>query len=393
MVSLMSVISTISIALGVAVLIIGLSAMSGFERELNDRILDVVPHGTIEPMNPPFSDWSALLKRIEAVPGILVVAPYLNFTGLAEHDEKLQAIQIKGVDPALEMRLSALPRYVQGDAWSHFQSGRQHVILGQGVADRLQVQSGDWITVMIPNTDPQMKLLQPKSILLQVCGIIALNGQLDYSFAMVPLADAQNYLQHGEDIGGIAIKVSDVFNANKLVRNAGEAASAYVKIHSWIDTYGYMYRDIQIIRVMIYLAMALVISIAYFNIVSAMVLAVKDKSADIAILRTLGAQGGLTYAIFIWYALLAGLTGSVIGVVTGVLIALNLTTLVKGLEELLGYQMLSGEMYFIDFLPTELHWSDVVSVLIIALALSLLASGYPARRAGRIDPARILSGH
>ncbi|BAE74353.1 Lipoprotein-releasing system transmembrane protein LolE [Sodalis glossinidius str. 'morsitans'] len=392
MVSLISVISTIGIALGVAVLIIGLSAMNGFERELNNRILAVVPHGEIEPVDPPFADWQGVLKRIEQVPGILAAAPYLNFTGLVERDDKLQAIQVKGVDLALEMRLSALPRYVQDNAWARFQAGQQQIIVGKGVADTLKVKPGDWLTVMIPNSDPQ-KLLQPKRIRLQVSGVLALNGQLDHSFAMVPLADAQRYLQRGEDVGGIAIKVRDVFNANKLVRDAGEeVTNAYVKIRSWIGTYGYMYRDIQMIRAIMYLAMVLVIGVACFNIVSTLVMAVKDKSADLAILRTLGAKDGLTRAIFIWYGLLAGLTGSVCGVAVGVLMALNLTTLVKGLERVLGHRLLSGDIYFIDFLPTELHWVDVTSVLATAQLLSLLASWYPARRASRIDPARVLSG-
>lgn len=392
MVSLISVISTIGIALGVAVLIIGLSAMNGFERELNNRILAVVPHGEIEPLDPPFADWQMVLKRIEQVPGILNAAPYLNFTGLVERDDKLQAIQVKGVDPALEVHLSTLPRYVQDNAWARFQAGQQQIIVGKGVADTLKVKPGDWLTVMMPNSDPQMKLLQPKRIRLQVSGVLALNGQLDHTFAMVPLADAQRYLQRGEDVGGIAIKVSDVLNSTKLVRDAGEVTNTSVKIRSWIGTYGYMYRDIQMIRAIMYMAMVLVIGVACFNIVSTLVMAVKDKSADIAILRTLGAKDGLTRAVFIWYGLLAGLTGSVCGAEVGVLISLNLTTLLKGLEHLLGHRLLSGDIYFIDFLPTELHWVDVSSVLATAMLLSLLASWYPARRASRIDPARVLNG-
>lgn len=392
MVSLISIISTLGIALGVAVLIIGLSAMNGFERELNNRILAVVPHGEIEPVNPPFNDWPAILARIEHVPGVAAAAPYINFTGLVERDAKLKAIQVKGVDIQQEPRLSALPHYVQGDAWRNFSAGRQQIIIGQGVAQSLGVKQGDWLTIMIPNSSPEMKLLEPKRIRLQVSGILALSGQLDHNFGMVPLADAQQYLDKGQDVGGIAIKVDNPFNANKLVRDAGEVTRSYVYIRSWMGTYGYMYRDIQMIRAIMYLAMVLVIGVACFNIVSTLVMAVKDKSTDIAILRTLGAKDRLTRAIFIWYGLLAGLTGSLSGVVVGVLAAFNLTALVKGIERLLGHHLLSGDIYYIDFLPTELHWLDVVSVLGTALVLSLVASWYPARRASRIDPARVLSG-
>lgn len=392
MVSLISVISTIGIALGVAVLIVGLSAMNGFERELKNRILAVVPHGEIEPVKQPFKDWSSILQRVEKVPGILAAAPYINFTGLMENGAQLRAVGVKGVDPQQESQLSALPKYVQGDAWANFKSGEQQVILGKGVADALGVKQGAYVTVMIPNSDPQMKLLQPKRIRLHVTGILQLSGQLDHSLAMVPLADAQQYLDMGDSVTGIAIKVNDVFAANKLVRDAGEVTNSYVYIKSWIGTYGYMYRDIQMIRAIMYLAMVLVIGVACFNIVSTLVMAVKDKSGDIAVLRTLGAKDGFIRAIFIWYGLLAGLVGSVSGVVVGVIASLQLTNIIKGLEKLMGHSFLSGDIYFIDFLPSELHWLDVVIVLATALVLSLLASWYPARRASRIDPARVLSG-
>lgn len=392
MVSLISVISTLGIALGVAVLIVGLSAMNGFERELNNRILAVVPHGEIEPVNGQLADWQSLLPRMEQVPGIAAAAPYINFTGLIESGAKLQAIQVKGVDPAQEKRLSALPQFVQNNAWASFSAGKQQIIIGSGAAKSLGIRQGDWLTVMIPNSDGQNKLLQPKRIRLQVSGILQLSGMLDHSLALVPLADAQKYLDMQDNVTGIALKMNDPFNAVKLVRDAGEVTHAYVYIRSWIGTYGYMYRDIQMIRAIMYLAMVLVIGVACFNIVSTLVMAVKDKSSDIAVLRTLGAKDGLIRAIFVWYGLRAGLLGSLSGVVVGVLAALNLTPLMRGIERLTGHHFLSGDIYFIDFLPSELHWLDVASVLATAIVLSLVASWYPARRASRIDPARVLSG-
>ncbi len=392
MVSLISIISTLGIALGVAVLIVGLSAMNGFERELNNRVLAVVPHGEIEPVNQPFHDWKGVLQRVEKVKGIVAAAPYINFTGLVESGANLRAIVVKGVDPEQETHLSALPEYVQNNGWKDFKAGQQQIIIGKGVADALKVKQGDWVSIMIPNSDGGTKLLQPKRVRLHVTGILALSGQLDHSLAMVPMADAQGYLDMGDSVTGIAIKVNDVFNANKLVRDAGEVTNAYVYIKSWIGTYGYMYRDIQMIRAIMYLAMVLVIGVACFNIVSTLVMAVKDKSSDIAVLRTLGAKDGLIRAIFVWYGLLAGLLGSVSGVIVGVLASWQLTNIIHVIEKLIGHQFLSGDIYFIDFLPSELHWLDVFYVLITALLLSLLASWYPARRASNIDPARVLSG-
>lgn len=392
MVSLIAFISTAGIALGVAVLIVGLSAMNGFERELNNRILAVVPHGEIAPMERPLTDWPQLISRMEQVPGIAAAAPYINFTGLVESGTKLQAIQIKGVDPQQETRLSALPSFVQNQTWGQFTADKQQIIIGSGVARSLNVNPGDWLTLMIPNHDAGSKLLQPKRIRVQVQGILQLSGMLDHSLALVPLKDAQHYLDMGANISGIALKMDNPFNAVALVRQAASQANAYVSLRTWIGAYGYMYRDIQMIRAILYLAMILVIGVACFNIVSTLVMAVKDKSSDIAILRTLGARDGLIRAIFIWYGLRAGLLGSLIGTVFGVLITLNLTRVIKIIERLTGHTFLSGDIYFIDFLPSELHWLDVGSVLATAIMLSLLASWYPARRASRIDPARVLSG-
>lgn len=394
MVSLISVISTVGIALGVAVLIVGLSAMNGFERELKNRVLAVVPHGEVEP-EQPFNDWLQTQQKMAHAPGVAAVAPYILFTGLVESGTQLKAIQVRGVEPKDEERLSALPEFVQNDACKGFKSGEQQLILGKGIADSLGVTQGDWVTVMIPNNDgngDELKIGQPKRIRLHVTGILQLSGMLDHSFGMVPLSDAQQYLDMGDSVTGIAFKANNVFAANVVAKEAAEASGKYAYYRSWIATYGYMYRDIQLVRSVMYLAMILVIGVACFNIVSTLIMAVKDKSSDIAVLRTLGAKDRLIRSIFIWYGLLAGLVGSLFGVATGVLISLQLTNIIKGIEKMVGHQFLSGGIYFIDFLPTELHGQDVAIVLATALVLSLLASWYPARRASRIDPARVLSG-
>ncbi|ENU1225163.1 lipoprotein-releasing ABC transporter permease subunit LolE [Providencia rettgeri] len=392
MVSLVSIVSTLGIVLGVAVLIIGLSAMNGFERELNNRVLSVVPHGQIYAVKPPYKDLEFAEQVIRKTPGVEGVSPYINFTGLLERGANLKAIQVMGVSRETQPQVSALPQFILNDAWQHFEAGKQSIILGQGVADALNVKVGDWVTIMIPNTDASLKIQQPKRIRVQVTGVFKLSGLLDHQLALVPLADAQEYLDYGDGVTGFEIKATDPFIADQVVYDAGLKTMHHVVVKSWIGDYGYMYNDIQMVRSIMYLAMILVIGVACFNIVSTLVMAVKDKSSDIAVLRTLGAKDRQIRAIFLWYGLLGGLVGSLIGVVLGVAISLNLTSMIKVIEAIVGHPILSGDVYFIDFLPSELHVMDVVYVLITTIILSLLASWYPARRASKLDPARILSG-
>ncbi|WP_281222201.1 lipoprotein-releasing ABC transporter permease subunit LolE [Photobacterium sanguinicancri] len=391
MVSFISISSTLGIAIGVAVIIIGLSAMNGFERELQNRVLSVIPHGELQAVNPPFTDWQPVIEKAEQHPRVTGAAPYILFTALLEKGTNLKAVEVRGVDPTQEEKVSAIPQFIQNGAWQQFKAGSKQVILGQGVADKLGIKVGDWITAMIPNPDPALKLRAPHRVRLQVSGLLALGGQIDHNLALVPLADAQSYLAMGDGVTGVSLQVDNVLEAMPIVREVGYTLPVYVYLKSWTQKYGYLYRDIQMVRTIMYLVMVLVIGVACFNIVSTLMMSVKDRSPDIAILRTMGASDGLIKSIFIWHGVLSGVLGSLVGSAIGCFVALNLTSLIKGVEQLIGHQFLSGDIYFVDFLPTELAMQDVALVTITAVILSLLATWYPARRASALHPAQVLS--
>jgi len=192
-------------------------------------------------------------------------------------------------------------------------------------------------------------------------------------------------------VTGVSLKVTDVLNANTIVREVGNQLDVYVYLRSWQQKFGFLYRDIQLVRTIMYLVMVLVIGVACFNIVSTLMMAVKDRASEIAILRTMGASDGLVKRIFVWQGVFSGVLGSLVGSAIGVLVALNLTTLIKGLEKLVDHQFLSGDIYFVDFLPSQLNMMDVIVVSGTAIVLSLLATWYPASRAAKLNPASVLS--
>lgn len=391
MVSFISLSSIIGIAVGVAVIIVGLSAMNGFERELQNRVLSVIAHGEFEGVQQPIANWSSLVKQAVQHPKVEAAAPYVKLTALAEKGAQLKAIEVRGIDPQMDRAVSRLSQFVSSDAWQGFVAGQQQVILGKGVADKLGAAVGDYVTLMIPSANESAKVQAPKRVRVKVSGLLELNGQIDHSLALVPLADAQAYAKLGERVTGVAIKVSEVLNATQIVREVGNTLDQYVYLRSWQQKFGFLYRDIQLVRTIMYLVMVLVIGVASFNIVSTLMMAVKDRAPEIAILRTMGATDGLVKRIFVWQGVFSGVLGSVIGGVLGVLIAWNLTALIKGLERLVGHQFLSGDIYFVDFLPSQVNLSDVVLVSSTAIVLSLLATWYPASRASQLNPASVLS--
>ena len=397
LVALISKFSAIGIALGVAVLIVGLSAMNGFERELNSRILAVVPHVEIT-VNPQGNEatlnhWQKLADRLKTNKKITALSPFVSFTALVENGNKLKVVQVKGVDKQAEDQVSSLGKFVEGDGWQKF-AEEGGLVLGSGIAKELDVKAGDWVSLLISQPNDEDQMAQPNRERVQVTAILRLDGQLDHSYALLALPQAQELMGYREDqITGVELKVDDPFKVQDMDYSMLNDYPQLLYIQNWVAKFGYMYRDIQLIRTVMYIAMVLVIGVACFNIVSTLIMAVKDKQGDIAIMRTLGANNGFIKQIFIWYGLLAGMKGCLIGIVLGVVLALNLTPIIQGIETLLGKKLLSDGIYFVDFLPSELHWFDVVLVLVAALVLSLLASLYPASRAAKLQPAQVLSNH
>ena len=397
LVALISKFSAIGIALGVAVLIVGLSAMNGFERELNSRILAVVPHTEIT-VNPhdneaTLNHWQKLEERLKTNKKITALSPFVSFTALVENGNKLKVVQVKGVDKQAEDQVSSLGKFVEGDGWQKF-AEEGGLVLGSGIAKALDVKAGDWVSLLISQPNGEDQMAQPNRERVQVTAILRLDGQLDHSYALLALPQAQELMGYREDqITGVELKVDDPFKVQEMDYSMLNDYPQLLYIQNWVAKFGYMYRDIQLIRTVMYIAMVLVIGVACFNIVSTLIMAVKDKQGDIAIMRTLGANNGFIKQIFIWYGLLAGMKGCLIGIVLGVVLALNLTPIIQGIETLLSKKLLSDGIYFVDFLPSELHWFDVVLVLVAALVLSLLASLYPASRAAKLQPAQVLSNH
>ena len=391
LVSFISLSSMIGIAVGVAVIIIGLSAMNGFQRELNNRVLSVIPHGEFSGVRGPIQNWQPVVKQVMKSPKIKGAAPYVGFTALAEKDLKLKAIAVRGINPKEESSVSDMSKYIEAKAWENFKPGEHQIILGQGVAQELKVKVGQYITLMIPKNNETTRVEAPKRVRVKVVGLLNLEGQIDHTLALIPLADAQKYTGIGDAVTGVAVKVSNVLDANQIVREVGSHLNVYVYLRSWQQKYGFLYSDIQLVRTIMYLVMVLVIGVACFNIVSTLMMAVKDRSSEIAILRTMGATDSLIRRIFVWQGVFSGVLGSLVGSVFGVIVALNLTSLVDGLQNIIGHKFLSGDIYFVNFLPSQVDFSNVLVVSATAIVLSFVATWYPASRASKLNPATVLS--
>ncbi|MCG9729695.1 lipoprotein-releasing ABC transporter permease subunit LolE [Shewanella sp. Isolate13] len=393
-ISFISFASTAGIALGVAVLIVVLSAMNGFEKELEQRLLGVVSHGELIGVNEPIRQWQSIVDDANKVPGILAAAPFVRMQGLVQKVGGFQGITVLGVDVDSEERVSNIKQFMSADSWhSLAQQDSNNIVLGKGLAKSLGLKVGQSLSLYMPNiSQSQSKIGAAKSYRFVVTGIFELGGELDMSTAYIPMQYAAKALKLGDSVSGVRIKVDDVFAAPRLIRDLGYSQQQYVYISDWTRTQGHLYQDIQLVRMVMYLVLALVIAVACFNIVSTLVMAVRDKQSEIAILLTMGMKKASVMLIFVVQGAFNGVLGCAIGGVLGTITALNLSAIARGIESLFGIQLLSADVYFIDFLPSQLKGGDVMTVILLAFVMSVIATLYPAWKASQTPPARALAG-
>ncbi|MFM5573411.1 lipoprotein-releasing ABC transporter permease subunit LolE [Aeromonas veronii] len=384
--------SLIGIALGVMALILGLSAMNGFERELKDRVLSVVPQGELDAVERPLPDWPRLRDYLLAQPGVEAAAPVIRLNGLLEHGSALKGVQLRAVLPDLEANLSDAGKYMTGRGLRELQPGERGVILGKTIADKLGVKVGDSVALLLPQGGDQAGIKNPRREALTVVGLLEIGGQLDGLLGFMHLADAQAITGMGSDVEGFSLRVSDVLNAQNITISAAQQFPHHVYIRSWMNSQGYLYQDIQMVRTVMYVVMLMVVAVACFNIVSTLVMAVNEKRSEIAILKTMGASPGQIRLTFVIQGMVNGMAGALLGALLGGLLSSKLTQILSVVEKLIGHRFLNPDIYFIDFLPTELHMQDLLIVTGAAILMSLVATLYPAWRASGLVPSREL-GH
>ncbi len=396
LVRLISFFSNVGIAIGVMVLIIGLSAMNGFERELNNRILGVVPHVELTAKDTnhqsiPIFNYQEIINKLDHDPNIIANAPFVVLNGLLEKSNKLKLAQIRGIDPNKNEQLGNLHHFIGKEHWQQFKK-QQGIILGSILAHNLNVNIGDSITILLSQANNNHQLSKPKRVNIKVIGMLKIGGILDSTTAFIHLDQAQKLAGFlTNEVSGIDIKVKDPFNTQNLSFNTIQDVRQNLFFNTWISKFGYMYNDIKMIRLIMYVTMALVILVASFNIISTLIMTVKDKQGEIAILSTMGAKESFITRVFVFLGVILSLKGALFGTILGVGISFYLTEIIKFIELLLGHNLLSGDIYFVNFIPTEVKITDIILTIVLTILLTLIASFYPAKRAAKLDPAQVLS--
>jgi len=390
-ISLISAISMGGIAIAVAVLIIVLSVVNGFERELKDRLLAVSGHATIIDSQGNYSDWRSVVDQAVADPDVTAAAPYVDGQALLVADDSLSGAGLQGIEPALEEQVSGIAGLVTNGSLSSLVAGGFNIVLGIELARELGVGVGDRVTVTLADGVVTPAGVLPRSRRFEVTGIYRVGMfEFDRRLAFVHIEDAQRLFRMGGGVSGIRLAVTDIYQASSIVRRVALDIGMAVSVSDWTRRHVNFFRSIQITKSILFVILLMVVAVAAFNIVSTLVMVVKDKQSDIAILRTAGATPRSILRIFITQGSIVGLIGTAIGVVAGSVVALNLEAIVGGIESLFGIKFLAADVYFISDLPSDLKLDDVLRIAGIAMLLALTSTLYPAWRAARTMPAEAL---
>ena len=388
-ISFIAMMSMAGIALGVAALIVVLSVMNGFQQELRNRILSVASHIELRGI-PALADWESVARQALANPRVKAAAPYVLGQAMLSAGDVNRGVIVRGIDPAREDEVADIGRHMRRGSLADLRPGEFGIVLGAEVARGLGVSVGDTVVAITPQGTVTPAGTLPRIKSFRVAGIFEVGMfEFDSGLALVALADAQK-LWRVDGVSGVRLKLDDLFAAPAVARELARAVRADAELRDWTQSHANFFRAVQIEKRVMFIILTLIVAVAAFNIVSAQVMLVTDKQADIAILRTLGASPASIMAIFVIQGALIGVIGTLIGVAGGVALALNVETVVPAIERTFGITFLDKSIYYISDLPSELQRADVVTIAIIALALALVATLYPSWRAARVNPAEAL---
>ncbi|WP_224797544.1 lipoprotein-releasing ABC transporter permease subunit [Idiomarina abyssalis] len=386
--SFISASSTIGIALGCAVLIAALSMMNGFNQMLQNKLLAVVPQIEYSAVEGALDNWELVAEIAERNPQVVATAPGVNATVMVQTQSTFHGIQVRGVSAEHEQKVSSLSDYVSKEDWQRWQQ-KGGLLLGAGLAEKLDLEVGDSVSLLTPEKS-ERGFRSPERVRLQVTGLFQFGGQIDYHNAYVSLDTAINELDFARDVSSVRLRVKDVFSAPAVARQVGNELPELVYLDDWTRSHGHLYRDIELVRWVVYLVLILVMAVACFNIVSTLIMTVAKKRSQIAMLKTLGMKDKTLLQSFVLQGVMNGLYGVVIGCVCGILLAQFLPSIMLTLETWFNFDVLSSDIYFVGEVPSEWIWSDVFLVAGVALLMSLLATLYPAWRAVKVEPAKAL---
>lgn len=390
-ISFISIVSMAGIALGVMALIVVLSVMNGFQEELRARILGVAAHLEISGPGDRLPDWHDVLMQAKQNPSVVSGAPYVNAQGMLANGGNVRGAIIRGVLPEMESQVADLARHMKLGKLTDLKPGEFGIILGGELARMLNVYPGDKVVLLTPQGNITPAGVMPRVKQFTVIGIFEA-GMFEYDsgLALVHLQDAQKLLRLGDEVSGVRLKLDDLFRAPFVTRELARSLKGDFYLTDWSQSHANFFRAVAIEKRMMFLILLLIVAVAAFNIVSTLVMAVTDKQSDIAILRTLGARPGSIMRIFIVQGAFIGVFGTLLGVVSGVLLALNVETVVPIIERIFGMDLFPADVYYISQLPSKLVWADVAVIAGISLLISLLATLYPSWAASRINPAEAL---